>query len=348
LDLSGKRLLVLGGTNLSCEIIRRAQKMGVYVIVTDYLPDSPGKKIANKSYLVSTTDVVSVVELIKKERVDGVLTGFIEMMLPYYQLICKKANLHCYATENQINIATNKNRFKSLCREFDIPVVNDYKIDYPFSNKDLDHIQFPAIIKPYDSGGGRGIYICWDPDELRQNYSKALNFSSQNAALIEDHVNANEVSIFYLIQDGRISLSTMADRFVQNFFPKTIPLPIAYLFPSKHLKKYQQTMNIKVTKMFESIGIKNGMLFIQSFVKDGNFIFYEMGFRLTSSLEYKIIAKFNHINPLETMINFALTGSMWEKQICSVIDPNYDEYGFNLTFIAKPGQVGEILGVQEV
>ena len=60
----------------------------MFVLVTDYLIDS-WKKIADKSFMVSTTDVDAVVDLIKKENIDGVLTGFIDSMLPYYQAICE-------------------------------------------------------------------------------------------------------------------------------------------------------------------------------------------------------------------------------------------------------------------
>ena len=90
--------------------------MNVYLMVTDYLEDSPGKKIADKSFMVSTTDVDAVVQLIKEEKVYGVLTGFIEFMLPYYQKVCEKAGIKCYATKEQIEITTNKSKFKQLCR----------------------------------------------------------------------------------------------------------------------------------------------------------------------------------------------------------------------------------------
>ena len=43
--LKGKRLLILGGIKLAIEIVKAAHELGVYVIVTDYLKDSPAKKI---------------------------------------------------------------------------------------------------------------------------------------------------------------------------------------------------------------------------------------------------------------------------------------------------------------
>ena len=80
MDIKGKKLLILGGIALSCEIIKQAQKQGVIVLVTDYLEGSPGKKIADKSFMISTTDVEAVVRLIQKEKIDGVLTGAVPVL----------------------------------------------------------------------------------------------------------------------------------------------------------------------------------------------------------------------------------------------------------------------------
>ena len=70
-----KKLLILGGTRISCEIVRKAKKMGVYTVVTDYYDEtkSPAKQIADESFLVSCTDVDAVVSLIKEQNIDGVL-----------------------------------------------------------------------------------------------------------------------------------------------------------------------------------------------------------------------------------------------------------------------------------
>ena len=43
-EFRGKKLLVLGGITLACDIVRHAQAMGVYVVVADYDRNSPAKK----------------------------------------------------------------------------------------------------------------------------------------------------------------------------------------------------------------------------------------------------------------------------------------------------------------
>lgn len=348
MNLKGKKLLILGGTKLSCEIIKQARSMGAYILVTDYLEASPGKKMADKSFMISTTDVDAVVNLIKEEKVDGVLTGFIDSILPHYQQICEKAGLPCYATKEQIEITTNKIKFKQLCHEFNVPVVEEYCANNTFKIQDLQAIKFPVLVKPVDNSGGRGIFICENVEEFLVNYEKALSFSHSKQVIIEKYMTCKEVTIFYIIQDGEIYLSAMADRHTKNKQNGIIPLPVAYIFPSKQLKAYQEFLNDKVIEMFKFIGIQNGMIFIQSFVEAGKLIFYEMGFRLTGSLEYKLISKINDINPMEMLINYALTGKMHETDIKRCINPNFKEWGCNVTFLAKPGIVGDIVGIKEV
>jgi len=348
MTLKGKRLLILGGVRLAIEIVKAAQNLGAYVIVTDYIEDSPAKKYANKSFMVSVTDIDAVVDLIKQEKIDGVLTGFVDSLLPYYSMICDKAGLPCYGTLEQFEIATHKAKFKERCRAFDIPVVKEYHVNYPFENEDLKNIQYPVLIKPVDNSGARGIFICNDEVELKKKYPLALTFSKSKNILVEKYINAKEATVNYLIQDGEIIFSVMADRHVKNKQSGIVPLPVGYIFPSIHQKRYQDNIDEKVKMMFKALGIKNGIIFIQCFIEDENCIFYEMGYRLTGPLEFKIINEINGINPIELLINFALTGKMSVKKLNDIIDPNYKRYGFNLTFIVKPGQIKKIIGVEDV
>ncbi len=337
--MNKKRLLILGGIDLSGQIIQKAQAMGVEVLVTDYLPDSPGKRIADKSFMVSATDVDAVVALIKQEKVDGVLTGFVDILLPYYQEICEKANLPCYISGNQVEYTTDKFKFKSLCRQFDIPVVEEYKIS------DFESFVYPILIKPIDNSGARGVTICKTADEYQSKLENALSFSERKEVLVERYMQGKEATIFYVVDDGDVRLSAVSDRHTAFFADGVIPLPNAYIFPSKYSEQYKATIDEKVKRMFNHIGIKNGVIFIQSFVEDSNFVFYEMGFRLTGSLEYHVVEAIEGYNSLEMMINFALTGKMQDKASIGRVE---NSVGCNITFLAFPGKISKIGGEQEV
>ena len=88
-ELEGKRLLILGGNNMSKEIVRKARSMGVYTIVTDWYDTerSPVKLIADAYWNESIENYDKLSELIKENKVDGVLTGFTDSYLLPYQRI---------------------------------------------------------------------------------------------------------------------------------------------------------------------------------------------------------------------------------------------------------------------
>ena len=63
-----KKLLVLGGKPIgSIELVTRAKELGLYVIVTDYLPasQSPAKQISDESWNISTADINTLAEKCK-------------------------------------------------------------------------------------------------------------------------------------------------------------------------------------------------------------------------------------------------------------------------------------------
>ena len=139
INLCGKRLLIMGGVHFSCEIIKKAQSMGIYTLVADYnkIEDSPGKQIADEAVDLSVTDVDAVVNYVKNHNIDGVFVGFNDMLLPYYAEICEKCDLPCYGTKEQFETLIAKDQYKALCRQFGVPTIpqydyNDENIKYPF------------------------------------------------------------------------------------------------------------------------------------------------------------------------------------------------------------------------
>ena len=82
-----KVLLALGAISAMNEIIIDAKKMGYYVIVTDYLKNSPAKKYADETWMLSIDDVDGIVKKCKERNVDGVMNYCIDNNLAHCALI---------------------------------------------------------------------------------------------------------------------------------------------------------------------------------------------------------------------------------------------------------------------
>lgn len=352
-DLTGKRLLILGGTQIQCEVIRMAKKMGVTPIVTDYNKpeNSPGKLICDEHYMVSCTDVDAVAELIREKNIDGVLVGFNDMLLPYYAEICEKTGLPCYGTKEQFEIYINKDRYKALCREFGVPTVKEYEIDLGNIEESISKVEYPVLVKPSDSSGSRGVTVCYNAEELKEAIALARKFSKTDIVLVEQYLTGREVTVFWVFQDGNYYLSAIGNRHVKHNQEGVIPLPVGYTFPASITADYQNNIEENAKAMFRSTGIRDGMMFMQCKVENGECVVYDIGFRLTGSLEYKIIKKVCGYDPLEMMIHFALTGRMADESIEGKATPNFDKlgkYAFNVSILSKPGKIAEMTGREEV
>lgn len=343
-SLQGKRLLIMGGMRISCEIVRKAREMGIVTFVADYYPveKSPAKAIADEAIEVSVTDIDAVVNVIKDYSIDGVFVGFNDMLLPFYADICKKAGLPCYGTKEQFEILIAKDQYKALCCQFGVPTIPEYDIN------DTD-IMYPVLVKPVDSSGSRGITICHNREELETAVETGRKASKTGKVLIERYMDGREVTVFWTFQDGNYYLSGLSNRHVKhNQGDDVIPLPVGYTFPSVYLPKYRKEVEENCKRMFQHLGIKDGMMFMQCKVEDGTCYVYDLGFRLTGSLEYKIFERVCGYNPLEMMICFALTGKMGEESIADKAMPEFKTPAFNVSCLCAPGTIKEITGVDEV
>lgn len=343
-QLEGKSLLIMGGMRISCEIVHKAQEMGIYTIVADYnnIEESPAKQIADKIAELDLTDIDAVVSYIDSNAVDGVIVGFNDMLLPYYAEICEKAGLPCYGTKEQFTTLIAKDKYKALCRQFGVPTIPEYDIN------DVD-IKYPVLVKPVDSSGSRGITICNNRRELEDAVEIGRKESKTGKVLIERYMDGCEVTVFWTFQGGNYYLSALGNRHIrQNQGKDIIPLPVGYTFPSAYLPKYRKEYEEKCKKMFRHLGIKDGMMFMQCKLESDVCYVYDLGFRLTGSLEYKILERVCGYNPLEMMICHALTGKMGEESIADKAIPEFKTPAFNVSCLSAPGVIMDITGIEDV
>lgn len=337
-----KKLLILGGTQISLEILEAAHEMGLRVYVADYNNDSPCKAKADKSFMISATDVDSIVKLIHEENIDGVLFGYADVLFDSYVDICHKAGLPCYATHEAIDITANKNNFKEFCRCHDVPVVEEYSYDNVLSGNAI----FPVIVKPVDNSGARGIYVCRTIDEFKENYKKSLNFSPSKSVLIERKMTSGEATIFYYLHEGKAYLLGIADRWMYEQSHDLLKLPIGYTFPAKYIDNFIEKQNANITNMFKDLDMREGMVFMQCFVDKGEFIVYEMGYRLTGSIEHHLMESQYGFNHLKAIIDFAV-GNNVDISSLQKLNPKKCCMA-NVTMLMKKGEISCYKNIEKV
>lgn len=351
MDLQGKRLLVIGANGNICNAVKRAKELGVYTVVTDYFEDSPAKKIADKSFLVSTADTEKLAEICRSEKIDGVFTGYSELNLNFTERLCKKMGYPFYATSEQINTLTNKELFKAACNRYGVPSVKAYQISEEPTEDELKDIEFPVIVKPVDSYSGKGITICKNADGIASAIAKAKSVSISKRYLVEQYMKDEDYDIFtvyYTLQNGNAVLSGIVDRYMYTF-PNKRRLSTVLLYPSEYLDRYLKDMDEKVKKLFAGLGLQNGTIFMEGAVNKNGFYFWECGYRLCGAQQGIITRYVNNADVEEMLIRFALTGEMDNEDVTKLEDPYLrGKTAVNLLIFSKIGLIREVVGIEEV
>lgn len=349
-NLKGKKLLVLGGLALESEIVTRAQEMGVYVIVADYNPNVPARKNADQFELISATDVPALVDFCKKEKVDGVTTGFIDILMqPCYE-VCKELGLPCYFTPKMLTMSTNKIDFKDTCNQYGVPVPQTYFIGENIPKEVYEIITYPVFVKPMDASGSRGAAICENREELDRRFAEAVGYSVSKNAMIEDYLTGREFLMNFIAQDGEFRMISMFDRYACDDRHGVINYANLAMGPSTAVEYYLNEIDDKVTQMFKSLGFKDGLYFLQGFSNGNRITFYEMGCRLGGSY-YDLENKCIGVDPVKMTVKYALSGKMIDDINTLPVDVgNYKKYGVcvNYLLIAGEDTIGKITGVEEI
>lgn len=336
-NLKGKKLLVLGGSASNVQLVRFAQQMGAFVVVTDNKENRPGKEAADGSALISTDDYDALCQYIKDNHIDGVATGAGEWNVVNAMRLCKKANLPYYADERLWDICQDKRNFKDCCKKYGVPTVPEFSIAHRPTPKD-----YPVIVKPVDGCSSRGISICYNEEDLNKAIDYALSLSQSSNVIIEKYIDNGGVTIDakYVVIDGKCYLEAFGERYVlENGLITAISF-----YPSSLIDRFLERVHPPVQKMFEGLGYKNGVFFFQA-IPDGEEIYvYEMGLRVSGGMIYNMTEAVGCNNVMKMLIYHSLTGKMCELEDLKLIDPYFN--GKKASTVALPLRLGTIAHIE--
>lgn len=352
MSIEGKKLLVLGGTSASLDLVRLAKSMGVYTIVTDERSkeERVAKQIADECAMVSTTDIDGLTELVREKKIDGAFCGPSEFNIRNLIRLCEHAGLPCYTTMEQWNRCANKDEFTALCRSYHVDVPGEYDIHEGMTEAELGAIEYPIIIKPVDGCSSIGISVCRDPSEVMPAFNKAMDASTCKRIIAEKYIeNGGEIfGVRYLIQDGEAYPYLLIDTYVADPINRTSLISAYTQTPSKYSQYYMENMNQNVREMIKGMGVKNGTVFFQSLPYRGKIYFHEMGYRLSGGMIYKLTESLMGINDMKMMIRYSLGGVCITSDEVEKIDlSGKGKTGAQLMIPLNAGVVGRVEGLED-
>ncbi len=254
-----KKILLLGGSAQQVIAIETAKKLGYYTVLCDYLTDNPGQYVADKFYLVSTTDKEAVLKVATDEKVDGILAYASDPAAPTAAYVAEKLNLPGNPYES-VEILCNKDKFRAFLAEngFNTPKAKGYdNINEAQEDIKNGYFNLPIIVKPVDSSGSKGVSKIESADEISDKLSYAMSYSRSKRIIVEEFVEkyGYQIAGDGLSIDGKLVFRYFAN---DHFNPKCKNpfVPISASFPYNQPKEVQGKIHSEIQRLISLLGMK--------------------------------------------------------------------------------------------
>lgn len=303
-----KRVLMLGGSTSQVKAIKKAQEMGLYVIICDYLPDNPGRLVADEFYQVSTTDAQAVYELAQTLNLDGVVCYASDPAAPTAAYVCEKLGFPTNPYES-VMVLSNKDTFRAYLKEHGFKVPEAYGFEsYENYMQMADTFDYPVMVKPVDSSGSKGINKIYSKEELEFAYNDAMKYSRCKRIIVEKFIEKKgyQISGDGFTVDGKLVFRCFGNEFYAKSEIKEY-VPLGECWPSVLDTKTQQKVHDELQRLITELGMKTGAYNIEVIIdKNDDIYILELGARNGGSLIPQITQYATGVDMVEYTIKAAL------------------------------------------
>lgn len=275
----GKRLMHLGGAEFQIPAIDCAKKLGCFVITVDNRPENPGHRLADIYENVSTVDRVSVLELARKYKIDGIMTYGSDIAAPTVCFVAEKMGLPGNPLA-AAEVLQRKDLFRQFQKDNGIPHPDFVVVDsIESARQSYDLLGGKVVVKASDSSGSKGQTIISSVDDAEDAYNRALAFSRCGLVVFERFLPPDilELDGDVLVKNGRLAFR----HYGHNYFPRTYETfaPCGEIFPGF----FDEGVSAQIDKQFQQIiavmGINSGCMNFDAILSGGVVYLLEIGLR---------------------------------------------------------------------
>jgi len=264
-------VLFLGASVSQLAAIRQARASGWRVVAVDADPHAVGFAEADATEAVDFTDVDRVVEIARAHKVNAVVAISTDRAVPVAAAVADRLGLPGIGPETA-RVMTDKAAMRTRLEEHAIPqpafaVLTD-EVDPTWQ---LEAVGRPAVLKPIDSGGQRGVYRIDDHAALVEHLPLTLGFSRGRRAILERYIEGQELNGIVVARDGEPVLLTLSDR----LRPPGAGFGVGWihLYPSSLGATYLKNAEDVALAAVRALGLRDGIAFPQLLVTDRGEVF---------------------------------------------------------------------------
>jgi biotin carboxylase len=207
-----KTVLFVGAGRHQRRAIRQAKDLGLRVVAVDRNAEAPGLQEADIAKVVDFSDVAAVLKATAKLKLDGILTVSADRAVPVVAAVAEARGLPGIGVETA-HLMTHKIAMRRQLAEYGVPQPRFAAIrSMSERHRAADEVGFPAVLKPADSGGQRGVFRVESLDDVETHLHEALAASPTGEAILEQFVEGTEMNGIVIARNGEAIPLTLSDR----------------------------------------------------------------------------------------------------------------------------------------
>lgn len=302
-----KKIMLLGGNYFQATATRAAKALGLHVISVDYTPENPAHKLADEYHNVSTTDRESVLALAKRLGIDGIVSYASDVSAPTAAYVAEQMGLPTNPL-SAVEILTQKDHMRHFMgtHGFLIPkgagfTAYDEALDF------FQNIKKPAMVKPVDSSGSKGVTKIFEVSEFQDAWNSAMAFSRCGKVIIEEFLvrDGYQVAGDAFIVDGKVAFAGLMNEHFDRLCNPLVPIGESY--PSILSEDVKEKALSEIQRLLTLLGMKMGAINLDFMIDtSGNVYILEIGPRNGGNLITDIINQAEGIDLAKSTILAAL------------------------------------------
>ena len=206
-------VLLVGAGLHQRRAILRAHELGIRVVAVDGQPDAAALPLADHGYVVDFRDLDRLAEIGRAHGVEGVLTVSADRAVPVVAAVAELLGLPGIGRDTAF-VMKNKVAMRTRLAEHGVP-------QPPFAAARTvaearaalsSVVGFPAVVKPSDSGGQRGVFFVESMVDAERHAQEAISESPTGEAIVEGFLPGMELNGIVVARRGEPVTLTLSDR----------------------------------------------------------------------------------------------------------------------------------------
>jgi len=274
-----KTVLFVGAGRHQRRAILRARELGLRVVAVDRNPEAAGLAEADAAEVVDFVDLAAVIEVARRHGVDGALTVSADRAVPVVAAVAGELGLPGIGRETA-HLMTHKVAMRRRLAEGGVPQPQFAAIRaWREAAAAADTVGFPAVLKPADSGGQRGVFLLRSFADLERHFHAALAESPSGETILEEFTDGLELNGLVVAREGEPYPLLLSDR----LRPDGVGFGVGWIhsYPSRLFGDALEEAERVALRAVRTLGLRDGIAFPQLIVtQDGRALVVEVAARI--------------------------------------------------------------------